>query len=357
MSETASLKPNKFPPDVLARIAPDVLLQKYLQIGLRPSLRKFDEFRPVAISRAGVGRYEASEQNGDINGVGSVLGSSIVKSGKTTAICLISGAIVEDDHELINDYRTKLEKDIIDSETHTDSKNASVYTEVEISRGGSGPPNEEEIAISHRLYETIYHSGLIDRDALKIQLGYKGSEQLEQDFLPHTSYSFVLYATIQVFSRAGPVYDLCYGALVSALRQTRLPAVYIAEKRTEVGVRRVRIEEYDLVCEAEKNEPLRLNENKLAWSSTFGLVELDGDVPHDDDKMEIDTEGKILLAELEGEAEEDINTRITVSSNGSTLSGLSVYGAAGVTKDDLRKAFDLASRHSQYVLNSGGMEM
>ncbi|KAG7763622.1 hypothetical protein KL946_003723 [Ogataea haglerorum] len=357
MSQTASLKLNRFPPDVLARIAPDMLLQKYLQIGLRPSLRKFDEFRPVVISCAGVGRYEASEPNGDINGVGSVLGSSIVKSGKTTAICLISGAIVEDDHELVNDYRTKLEKDIIDSDTHKDNKNASVYTEVEISRGASGPPNEEEIAVSHRLYETIYHSGLIERDALRIRLGYKGSEELEQEFVPHTNYSFVLYATIQVFSRAGPVYDLCYGALISALRQTRLPAVYIAEKRTEAGVRRVRVEEYDLVCEAEKNEPLKLNENKIAWSSTFGLVELDRDVPHDEDKMEIDTDGKILLAELEGEAEENIDTRITVSSNGSTLSGLSVYGAAGVTKEELRKAFDLANRRAQYVLNSREMEM
>ncbi|KAG7896681.1 hypothetical protein KL906_000083 [Ogataea polymorpha] len=357
MSETASFKPNIFPPDVLAQIAPEVLLQKYLQIGLRPSLRKFDEFKPVVIGRAGVGRYESNEPNGDINGVGSVLGSSIVKSGKTTVICLISGAIVEDDHELVNDYRTKLEKDIIDSETHRDSKNATVYTEVEISRGGSGPPNEEEIAISQRLYEAIYHSGLIDRNALKIQLECKGGEELEQEFLPQTGYSFVLYATIQVFSRAGPVYDLCYGALISALRQTRLPAVYIAEKRIEVGVRRVRVEDYDLECDAEKNELLKLNEDRISWSSTFGLVELDKAVPHDEDKMEIDTDGKILLAELEGEAEENIDTRIMVSSNGSTLSGLSVYGAAGVTKEDLKKAFHLANRRAQCVLNSEGMKM
>ncbi|KAH3664075.1 hypothetical protein OGAPHI_004789 [Ogataea philodendri] len=340
MSETATIKPNKFPPEVLARIAPDVLLQKYLQVGVRPSLRKFDEFRPVQISRAGVGRYE-SDGNGDINKVGSILGSSIVKSGSTTVICLISGGIVEDSLELVNDYRTKLEKDIIDGETYTESKNTSVYTEVEISRGRSGPPNEEEICLSQQLYDTVYHSGLIDREALKIKLGYKGDQPLDSDFMPQNSYSFVLYATIQVFSRTGPVYDLCYGALVSALRGTRLPAVYIDEKRTEVGVRRVRTEEYDLICETEKSSPLQLNQDKLGWGSTFGLVQLDKDIPRDQDKMEIDTDDRILLADLEGEAEEEIGTRLEVGSNGKSLNRLTIYNVGKISKQDLQQAIAL----------------
>lgn len=109
-----SMKPSK-----LAVVAPDVALEKYIQIGLRPSLRKFDEFRPVEASSAGLNTYSKEKR---INNHSKIIGSSVVKCGPTIVVCSVSAGIVEDSQELTNDYRLKLDKGIIDAEKD-ESKN------------------------------------------------------------------------------------------------------------------------------------------------------------------------------------------------------------------------------------------
>ena len=48
----AELKQVTFSPEVLARIAPDVSLQRHLALGVRPNLRNFTEFKPVEVSNS-----------------------------------------------------------------------------------------------------------------------------------------------------------------------------------------------------------------------------------------------------------------------------------------------------------------
>ncbi|VEU20968.1 DEKNAAC101883, partial [Brettanomyces naardenensis] len=285
----------EFPPSKLALIAPDVSLQRYMEIGLRPSLRKFTEFRPVVISQAGLSRYEKEGTSG-----GNILGSSIAKSGATNVICNISAGIIEDSQELTNDYRLRLDKDIIEAveqeygerEQEGEGKGdnasayASVYTVVEVSKGRNGPPTAEEIELSQSLYETILHSGLIPQDSLKIKLGLKSEDEngnpvilREEDELlselkPKKSFRFVLYAKIQVYSKTGPLFDLCYGSLLEALKNTRLPEMYIGEKESEAEIKLNRnkrngsngadVEDYDLICDSTAAHNLQLNQNRLS---------------------------------------------------------------------------------------------
>ena len=138
-----------FPPSVLDRLAPDISLQRHLNLGLRPCLRNFNEFKPLEVS---TGNLQELEGN-------FTVGSSIVKNGNTTVICGITLGIVE------------TPKSSIFESTDSESTYTSVYPVVEISRGRSGAPTDEEMILSQKLYETILHSKIISTKSLEAKPG------------------------------------------------------------------------------------------------------------------------------------------------------------------------------------------
>ncbi|QPG73359.1 hypothetical protein FOA43_000669 [Brettanomyces nanus] len=373
------LRSIKFAPSKLALIAPDVTLKRYIEIGLRPSLRKFHEFRPVIVSPAGFSRYEKEGKSSN-----AILGSSVVKSGSTDVICSISAGVVEDSQELTNDYRLRLDKDIIEAdedennssskdEDHRVNQYSSVYSVVEVSRGRNGPPTSEEIELSQALYETILHSGMITKESLNIKLGLKSRDSegkpviirrydsddsdILNEFAPKKNFSYVLYAKIQVYSKTGPLFDLCYAALIKALRNTKLPEMYINEKETDAKVSALRarktnkndsngrngsdLQEFDLLCDPVSFHDLKIDEGKLSWSSTFGIT-------HGSDS--------VLLADPEGEAEENIFEGIEVVSSGNdTLFSAVITGNIGeddhaISKDQIKEAILLSKRRSANMI-------
>lgn len=389
MPETKQeLHPIRFLPSKLALIAPDISLQKYLQIGLRPSLRKPDEFRPISISNAGLSRYDTLQKSSQL-----ILGSSIVKCGPTTVICTISAGIVEDLGELTNDYHFKLDKDIVDQEVEDyqakvgankehEVKNASVYTIVDISRGRTGPPTNEEMDLSQSLYETILQSGLIKKDSLKVKLGLKskdangkttiikqGSDDILEEFMPKKSFNYVLYAKMQVYSRVSQLFDICYGALISALKNTKLPEMYMNEKDTNTKmtsmISRKRngskghgfesdIVDYDILCDPKSSYPLRIEIDKLSWSSTFALINPELKDEEGDQQMS-DT---IMLADPEGVAEEHINQTIKVISGKSNhLMGVTIHGGLGdaeplVTTNAIHQAVEASNSRAKTMIDT-----
>lgn len=338
-AENVQLKAVSFTPSDLALIAPDITLSKYIEAGYRPSLRRFNEFKPVLISSAGISRYDS-----ELNEFSSVIGSSSVKCGGTTTICTISAGLVEDDFEVVNDYRMRLDADIIVGDKEKDeeeienvlggdliNKNGCVYPVVEIAKGLSGPPGEEEIELGEKLYESILHSGLIDREELKVDIGLKSIDDKGEEIILRgedvgnvkKNFSFVLYGKIQIFGKAGPVFDQCYASLVKALKETKLPDVYLNEResnlRTRSGKRNanINIQSYDLVCDPVKCRNLRLRTDRICYSSTFGIVDIDNtDVDGDAGMRDNEGSNGILLADLEGEAEDNISKRINALSNG-----------------------------------------
>lgn len=372
------LKATIFSPSELALIAPDVTLSKYLKAGYRPSLRRFNEFKPIVISTAGISRYDTAAESGraeDVNESTTVIGSASVKCGGTSTICMISAGIVEDDFEAVNDYRMRLDADIIveDEEEEVENVfggdlinvNGSVYPVIEIARGSNAPPGDEEIELGERLYESALHSGLIRRDDLRVDVGLKSIDEngneviLKGDDVGNIKkkFSFVLYARIQVFGRTGPLFDQCYASLVKALKDTKLPDVYLNERessmRTRAGKRNanINIQSYDLVCDPIKHRNLNLREERICWASTFGIadieetVDAEGDSEMQEGEQEVVTKS-LILTDLEGDAEDNIMKRITALSNGKGqfVSVTIEQDAKGtrLTKDVITKALKLA---------------
>lgn len=372
------LKATIFSPSELALIAPDVTLSKYLKAGYRPSLRRFNEFKPIVISTAGISRYDTAAESGraeDVNESTTVIGSASVKCGGTSTICRISAGIVEDDFEAVNDYRMRLDADIIveDEEEEVENVfggdlinvNGSVYPVIEIARGSNAPPGDEEIELGERLYESVLHSGLIRRDDLRVDVGLKSIDEngneviLKGDDVGNIKkkFSFVLYARIQVFGRTGPLFDQCYASLVKALKDTKLPDVYLNERessmRTRAGKRNanINIQSYDLVCDPIKHRNLNLREERICWASTFGIadieetVDAEGDSEMQEGEQEVVTKS-LILTDLEGDAEDNIMKRITALSNGKGqfVSVTIEQDAKGtrLTKDVITKALKLA---------------
>lgn len=372
------LKATIFSPSELALIAPDVTLSKYLKAGYRPSLRRFNEFKPIVISTAGISRYDTAAESGraeDVNESTTVIGSASVKCGGTSTICMISAGIVEDDFEAVNDYRMRLDADIIveDEEEEVENVfggdlinvNGSVYPVIEIARGSNAPPGDEEIELGERLYESVLHSGLIRRDDLRVDVGLKSIDEngneviLKGDDVGNIKkkFSFVLYARIQVFGRTGPLFDQCYASLVKALKDTKLPDVYLNERessmRTRAGKRNanINIQSYDLVCDPIKHRNLNLREERICWASTFGIadieeiVDAEGDSEMQEGEQEV-VRKSLILTDLEGDAEDNIMKRITALSNGKGqfVSVTIEQDARGtrLTKDVITKALKLA---------------
>ena len=389
-----SMKPSK-----LAVVAPDVALEKYIQIGLRPSLRKFDEFRPVEASSAGLNTYSKEKR---INNHSKIIGSSVVKCGPTIVVCSVSAGIVEDSQELTNDYRLKLDKGIIDAEKDESkntreedrSENASVYTVVEVSKGRNGPPLPQEMSVSQSLYETILHSGLIKKSSLKVKLGLKSkdengksqiirggeNDELLKEFTPSKNFSYVLYSRIQVYSPTGSLFDLCLISLLKALKNTKIPEVYMNEKNTDArfsstaAKRRNRdntnsgastfgsnLEEYDLLCDPENVHSLKLQRENIFWPSTFGVVSEGGsahceDEEGDQNMTQDKSSSSILLADPEGTAEEDATKKIRVLPNEQgNLYGIQITGGlkvSKITKYDIKRAIELSQIRAQVELTN-----
>lgn len=93
MTESIDIHPIVFPPEVLARISPDISLQRHLSLETRPCSRGFEEFRDVAINDGNISRYSTNCQNATTN---NIIGSSLLRSGKTFVITSITGGIIEE---------------------------------------------------------------------------------------------------------------------------------------------------------------------------------------------------------------------------------------------------------------------
>ncbi|KAH3685307.1 hypothetical protein WICPIJ_003720 [Wickerhamomyces pijperi] len=377
-----SLKLMSFPPSVLSRISPEISLQRHLSIGLRPNLRKFDEFRDIQLNDGGLSRYSANNTNGQSD----VLGSSILRSGSTMVVCTIRGQIVEEDilgeaenedADAINAIFAKELQDAKPKETLKD--NAVIYPLVEVERGRVGPPTDEEMILSQRIYENFLHSGILKRSALKVNVGLKsvdenGEEQIlykgendQFDFGPKRMWSYTLSAEFKVFSRSGPLYELLWTSLISALRSTKLPHAYIDENAADIKVPikmrgnfgTVR-EQYQITCDANKSEPLSLELDQISYGTNFAVIDivksLETTLPEEEgeeegEAMDVDTEQKsVLLIDIEGEEEEFCAKKViqvSVDSKGESLKSLTLSG--GIDRDSLRTAIQLAKSRSRVL--------
>lgn len=338
-----------FPPSVLDRLAPDISLQRHLNLGLRPCLRNFNEFKPLDVS---TGNLQELEGN-------STVGSSIVKNGNTTVICGITLGVIE------------TPKSSIFESTDSEASYTSVYPVVEISRGRSGAPTDEEMILSQKLYETILHSKIITTKSLEANPGmaianddgnleiiYPGSEETSEIFNNIKCYSFVLYAHLKVFSRSGPLFDVCHTSLINALKNTKLPKVYVQDSFNNIKVPiRSRgnfghlSKSNDVLIDGNESlmYDLPLNHDQIGFASSFGIIELESNSTNN---MDVDSKS-VILADLEGDSEESeclSKANIIINKDNSHMKHVSIIGGgANVDIETIKKCIQIAKLRSMNV--------
>lgn len=337
-----------FPPDVLARIAPDVSLQRHLLLGIRPCLRGFDEFRPLMATAGTLNSY----------GPNLVMGLSTVKNGDTHILCEITLGITE----------LNSPDELLGSSSES-TMYSSVYPVVEVARGRSGAPSDEEMILSQKLYNHVLHLHVLPLVSLRMVPGYQiidesnGStsivypddSNMDKSDLESLSstinitkkrFKFVLYAHIKVFSRSGPLFDAAHFSLMQALQDVKLPRIYMADSGIDPNIKvpvRSRgnfghLNQSSGLFNIDSNwaiaRPLRLALEEVGISSTFGLIDIE----------EV-TNKSVLLADLEGEAEEFCaESKITVVGTGSKLKQVSLIGGgANFTLETIKKALEISS--------------
>lgn len=363
MTESLELRPITFHPDVLARIAPELSMQRHLSLGLRPSLRSFEEFRNVEISDGGLSF--ASKADIDRRG-NNILGSNVLKCGKTMVVTSITGGIVEE-----NISGSRVDDESTESSNRADrlSRFAQVHPVVEVERGRVGAPTDEEMTLSQRLRDCVLHSGLIPKKALDVAVGIRSTDSegissilypdeeentISSGFKSRRKWSYVLYAKIQVFSRDGPLFEICWNSLIYALKTTQLPRAFVDERTADLKIpvsmrgRSATIREtFDIICDASKFQPLVLNEENVAFASNFAIIDVDPEteLPKDEDEMQVDKGGSVLLADIQGEAEEAsvFSTISIISSDAGRLKHFKVIGGgSNASMEHLKKSLNLA---------------
>lgn len=337
-----------FPPDVLARIAPDVSLQRHLLLGLRPCLRGFEEFRPLLASPGTLNSY----------GPNIVVGLSTVKNGNTHILCEITMGITElsgPDELLTSDTGNPLY--------------SSVYPVVEVARGRSGAPSDEEMILSQKLYNHILYLRILPLASLRMVPGYQITDEasnttsivypddssMDKTDLESLSstinitqkrYKYALYAHIKVFSRSGPLFDAVQHSLMCALQNVKLPRIYMAESGIDPNVKvpvRSRknfghLNQSSGLFHIDSNwalaQPVNLSLEDIGISSSFGLIEL-----------EEEANKSVLLADLEGEAEEFCaESQMTIVSTGKKLKHVSINGGgANISLETIQKAIAISN--------------
>ncbi|EER32565.1 hypothetical protein CTRG_04236 [Candida tropicalis MYA-3404] len=339
----AELKQVSFPPEVLARIAPDVSLQRHLSIGIRPNLRNFTEFKPIEVSTT-----TQFQDNND-----NVFGSSIIKSGSTTIINTITLGITENFYNKQPEYST-------------------VYPCVEILRGRSGAPTDEEMILSQDLFDTIRHNRIITSDSLKIEnlgISVKDEQNDNQEVIYYPdlnpeqwqyinltshhnkAYSFVLLSNIKVYSQStstNSLFDLCYLSILESLKSLKLPRCYVSESfTTKVSMKSRRSNTRGLVNTNKANLNIDLNEalyDKLSLNLKDGAIASNFGVIANEDKV-------ILLSDLEGEAEEtSVVSRLSIVNNNETINKISLINGdpnSEITLEILKEAIEISKRRSR----------
>ncbi|KAI5957056.1 hypothetical protein KGF57_003365 [Candida theae] len=361
------LKQVSFTPDVLARVAPDVSLQRHLSIGIRPNLRNFTEFKAVEF---GNGLQLQRHEN-------NVFASSIVKSGSTTVITTISLGIVED---LGNRHNQRTQ--------HF----ASVYPQVEILRGRSGAPTDEEMIISQDLFETFGHCKIIPQESLNIdnigilikdeetgkeEILYPDLNESQWQYVNLSSmhnkpFQFVLLASTKVYSRevsTNSIFDLCFASILKALKDLKLPRCYVNDSiTTKISIRSRKSNARGLVDTSTgvlnldlrqgSQYKLELNAKPDTISSNFGVIKLEKRNKSEGEEHEQEQDGDIfvdsneedepiLLTDLEGEAEEStILSRISVVNNSDSINKISLVSNGDITLETLRRALEISKQRA-----------
>ncbi|XBW37288.1 hypothetical protein QEN19_002870 [Hanseniaspora menglaensis] len=358
----------QFPKQVLSRLQPDLVLQRHLQLGLRPkTLMKFEEFRNVEENSSDdifVNKTSNSDlqmtKDEDSSDDALILANNVLKVGNMFIKTELSLGIAEFDSLNINE-----------------DSFAPIWPEVNIDRGRIGAPTDEEMIVSRQIFENIICGKYIKQKDLVIKsIGKKTEESetvtynslSEEDELlleNENKWSFVLYAKINVYSREGPVYDHVFNSLMLCLKKLKFPGVYIEESSIDLQIpskksfnRKQKQETqrtFKMKFDFQNCKKLILNKN-ISISSNFGVIYKDptlalsssgGSESVLEDAMDVENESKefkrepILIADISTDIEESsIFSRLSVSCNSSSYTSINLMNGSNNQKISVQQLKD-----------------
>jgi len=196
------------------RLHPKTYLERFLEENVRPDGRAFLEFRDCSIN---------------VGSISTADGSSLVRLGDTTVVCGVKAEIAEPDLDAPDD--------------------GFIVPNLDLSplcspKYKPGPPSDDAQVLSNRLNEVLVLSNILSTKSLCIHFG---------------KFVWVLYIDATCINYNGNVFDATLLAMVSALKNVRLPKATYHEETNHV------------TCSRKIREPLSLS--GIPISSSFGVFD------------------------------------------------------------------------------------
>jgi exosome complex component RRP43 len=230
MASTAPQSTLSFPRETFAKLSPHPYLLAHLQPSSTSSLptrangRIATQFRTPHINNGSLTHAE---------------GSAVVRIGDTTVVCGIRGEILLASN--VPGYRVDKSSTAPSSKAgYNEAKELDLLVpNIELATGCSPafmpgqPPSTLAQSLSTRIYSLLHSSGLVDGETLRIW--YQPPDLSDQDKIkeddddapePEIKAFWTLYIDILFISLDGNPFDAAWAAVVSALKNVRLPKAY-----------------------------------------------------------------------------------------------------------------------------------
>lgn len=296
-----------FPRDIFAKLSPHPYLLAHLQ--------------PIPSQRAN-GRSPAQCRPPHINN-GSLThaeGSAVVRVGDTTVVCGVRGEIL-----LASDAQNFRAGQSSDSELQDLDL---LVPNIELATGCSPaflpgqPPSTLAQSLSTRLYSLLHSSKLVDAADLRIW----HEIEVDGESVREVKAFWTLYIDILFISLDGNPFDTAWAAVLSALRDVRLPHAYWDIDREMI------------LCSDEVSMSKKLTLRGMPIASTYAVFEEKSGkywVLADPDTFE------------EGLCDETVTTTVDCGSGKTAVLGISKSGGTMIGKEEMRSIFKLAQSRWQ----------
>jgi exosome complex component RRP43 len=226
----ASSKPQSslsFPRETFAKLSPHPYLLAHLQPtssnpSTRANGRSPTQFRTPHINNGSLTHAE---------------GSAVVRIGDTTVVCGVRGEILLSSN--IPGFRVDKSTTAPSSRPgYNEAKELDLLVpNIELATGCSPaflpgqPPSTLAQSLSTRVYSLLHSSGLVNSEDLRIWYqppDLSGEDKMEEDDVeePEIKAFWTLYIDILFISLDGNPFDAAWAAVVSALKDVRLPKAY-----------------------------------------------------------------------------------------------------------------------------------
>jgi exosome complex component RRP43 len=329
MASTTPQPSLSFPREIFAKLSPHPYLLAHLQPTLstskaaRANGRSPKQFRQPHINNGSLTHAE---------------GSAVVRIGDTTVVCGIRGEILLSSN--VAGYRVDKSSAAPSARPgYNEAKELDLLVpNIELATGCSPaflpgqPPSILAQSLSTRIYSLLHSSSLVNGDDLRIW--YQPPDLTDQDKMdedeaepiePEVMAFWTLYIDILFISLDGNPFDAAWAAVVSALRDVRLPKAHWDPDREMV------------LCEDTLSESKKLQLRGLPIAVTmlvFRAKEQGGDKKHwvlvDPDTFE------------EGLCDESVTIVVDCSSRQTQIRGLSKVGGTIVGRDEMKELVGLA---------------